>query len=156
MALFYKSRTPTNGVSEEVQTGSGGAADVNLLTALNKDTDSIDVAKMSKGAGITTHNAVVAGSTVQADCRGFNSVIVLHTMTGQTTGGWVKVCNKTGDTGTQLPTNWSAETNFGLGVKTANSATDYSIILRGVTDYIDVVLARADGTHTVKIIPINL
>ncbi len=130
---------PTNDANEVLQ-GSDGAS----------------IIKFAKGAVSTAINAGTAAATAQVSAVGYNAVIVIHTMTGVTSGGWVKVCNKTASGGTQLPTLWTGETNFGLNIKTSNQAANYSMIVRGITDYIDIVLARADGTHTVLVIPLIL
>jgi len=73
--------------------------------------------------GITTHTHenAVAGSTVEVDCLGFNSLIVWHEMTGVTTGGHVTVeCRHAqGETGITHPAA-AGSSEFGLNVKDAD------------------------------------
>lgn len=105
------------------------------------------------GAGWTvTHNAVVAGSTVEFVMpEGCNALVLVHVMTAPTTGGFATVENR-----------WVAGTagvvhhGKGTNIKAAALATNYSSLFEGVADIVGVVLARTDGTHTVRVLPIRV
>lgn len=106
---------------------------------------------------IRTHDAVTAGSTVEIDCHGYTALIIVHEMTGATTGGYVEVEFRTspGATGVTHPAP-AGNSDFGLNVKTAATATNYVSIIRGLTSRVGIKLNRTDGTHTVTVIPCHV
>lgn len=124
---------------------------------LSKDTDSVDVAKMSKGSRTVAHNAITATATSnEVDCRGFNSVLLdvdlsaannwTFKIQGCTvSGGTFKDCYEQANTGTM--TLMSYQTN-----------ASKIFVFKGVPDYIKVVATEdADGaTCTVAVQPLNL
>jgi len=107
---------------------------------------------MKKGTAHVTHKAVTQGSSVKVQVgKHFNSVLVHHAMTGQTTGGYVSLKMSDSDNGTFI-----AHHGKGTNIKSANSATGYTCIFEAVSDWVEVTLNYADGTHTVTVIPINV
>lgn len=103
-----------------------------------------------------SHVNAVAGSVVEVDCYGYNSVMIIHEMTAPTTGAFVSVkCRHTQGTAGILHPAPAGNSEFGANVKAAVLATNYVSIYRGVSRFIDVELTRTDGTHNVRAIPIN-
>lgn len=104
-----------------------------------------------------THINAAESGAVEVDCYGYNSVMVIHEMTGVTTGAFVSVkCRHTKGTPGILHPAPAADSEFGAKVKIAALATNYVSIYRGVPRFVDVELIRTDGTHNVRAIPINL
>lgn len=110
-----------------------------------------------QGTVNNTHVGAVASGEVEVDCYGYNSLMIIHEMTGATTGGFVSVkCLHTrGTTGILHPAP-AGDSEFGAKVKTAALNANYVSIYRGVPRFIGVTLTRTDGTHNIRAIPINL
>lgn len=104
-----------------------------------------------------THTNATTGSTQEIDCYGYNSLIVWHEMTGVTTGGYVtaELRHTPGTAGLSHPAP-AGNSDFALNAKTAATAIGYVTIFKGVSRYVGVVLNRTDGTHNVRVQPINL
>lgn len=130
---------------------------VSLGTALDKDIDSIDVGKMSKGGVTTAHSAITATATSEEiDCRGYNAVLVEVTISAafnwtfkvqgcMVSGGPFVDCYEQANTGVQ--TLMSCQCN-----------ASRIFLFRGIPDYIKIVATEdEDGaTVTVKVQPLNL
>lgn len=133
-------------------TGSNTNPDGSLnFGPLDKNLDSIDVGKMSKGGASTAHNAIAATATsAEIDCRGYNSVIV-HI--SAITGTWdIGVQNATVSGGLFVDAYDSATQMKAAGVTAPRSA-----VFRGVLDYVKIVATNvAAGAVTVKVVPLNL
>lgn len=104
-----------------------------------------------------THANAAAGSTVQVDCYGFNALIVWHEMTGVTSGGYVTIENRyeQGTSGIAHPAP-AGDSQYGANVKNADETDGYVSIYRGVSRYVGIVLNATDGTHDVRVLPVNL
>lgn len=141
-----------------------GSVKVSMTTALSKDFDSMDVAKMSKGAVSVAHAAITATATsAEIDCRGFNALMVECAVSAITSGNWVvevQGCTITGGT-VGLYTNVADATPAGITnlFKSAsmNANGNYILIFKGILDFNKVVATRTtDGTLTCKVQPCNL
>jgi hypothetical protein len=111
-----------------------------------------------QGQVTQTHSAAASGSTVEVDCYGFNSLIIWHEISGSpATGGHVTLENRhtSGSSGVAHPAP-AGDGQFGANVKDADSTTSYVSIYRGVSRYVGVILAATDGTHNVRVLPVNL
>lgn len=130
-----------------------GSVKTSMSTALDKDYDSIDVGKMTKGGVTTTHDAVAVGSTsAEIDCVGFNAVALHIDIVG--TGSWkCEVLNS-------LVTNGSfVEAYEGTKQLTTGDLTkSRCVTLTGNSDFIKLKLSEiTDGsTCTVKVQPLNV
>lgn len=126
---------------------------VTMLTALDKDSDSIDVAKMSKSGMITAHNAIAATATsVSINAKGFNTVFVRIVITG--TGTWKIDVVGSPDSGGTYVDCYDGATQLTTGNLTASRG----VLFRGIPDYIKIVATEvADGaTCTVDLQFMNL
>lgn len=117
--------------------------------------DSIDVAKMSKGAVTTAHSAIAATATSsEIDCRGFNSLII-HWVSDQTDKTWtISVEGAMGSGLTFVPLLDKA-----TGLAASEITTDISgwFVISNVPDYIKIVATEVDdgATVTCKVQPFN-
>lgn len=136
----------------------------NLVTALSHLLDSIDVAKMSKGAVTAAHSAITATATSnEIDCRGFNSLLVECAVSAITSGNWVVEVQGSMESGGTLGlfTNLADAAPAGIVnlFKSAsmNANGNYVLLFKGITDYVKIVATRTtDGTLTCKVQPMNL
>lgn len=130
-----------------------GSVNVTLSTALDKDYDSIDVGKMSKGGVYTAHNEVSTTATSdEIDCSGFNAVILHVVING--TGKWkIDVLNSTITNGTFVDA-YDGDKQLSTG----EINTSRSVLLRGITDYIKIKATEIinGATCTVKVQPLNV
>ena len=127
--------------------------EVTLSTALNKDFDSMDVAKMSKGIVTTTHSAISATTvSSEIDCRGFNSILIHVVITG--TGTWKADLQNAVISGGVVVDAYDGATQLSTGDLT----TSRCVLLRGVSSYIKIKATEvADGaTCTINVQPLNL
>ncbi len=132
---------------------ASGNVQVSLATALSSATDSIDVAKMSKGSVTTAHSAITETATSnEIDCRGFKGAHIEFAITG--TGNWdleVTGCAVSGGTFTS---QYVGKTRLLRQGMTANAG----YILPIGANYIKIVATENSGTATVtvKVTPVNL
>jgi hypothetical protein len=153
------------GVIKQLQGNGTGSAPVTLSTALSSAIDSVDTAKMSKGAVTIAHSAITATATSnEIDCRGFNGVSVEAAISGLGEGAKWKLevlgCVVSG--GTFGPTI-IIDPSASLTLEVADLGSDYAsephrFIFKGVDNYVKIraTLSVAAGTITVKCTPINL
>jgi hypothetical protein len=130
---------------------------VSLATVLDKNNDSIDVAKMTKGAVVTAHNAITATATsAEIDCRGFNAVLVkadisaAHNWTFKLQG-----CMASGAT----CVDWYEQANTGaMAAMSYQTNASRGWIWKGIPDFIKIDATEdEDGaTVTVKAQPLNV
>jgi hypothetical protein len=104
-------------------------------------------------AGWTTmHNAVTTPSVQEFTMpEGLNALLVIHTMTGQTTGGFVRLEDRFSG-----GTPGLAHHGKGSNIKSAATATNYVSLFEGVSKIVGIDLQRTDGTHTVRVLPIRV
>lgn len=145
----------TLGVGAE--TDAAGNLMVSQGTALDKDTDSIDVAKMSKGGVVTAHSAITATATSsEIDCSGFNAVLVEASLSGAYNWTFkVQGCLQSG--GTFVDCYEQANTGSMVAMSYQTNASKI-FLFKGIPDYIKIVATEdADGaTVTVKVQPLNV
>lgn len=133
---------------------------VTLATVLSSSTDSIDVAKMSKGAVTTVHSAIVATDTSdEVDCRGFNAVSVECAVSAISAGNWVIELLGCAISGGTFDSCYTLELNGWEAMQTPALDADgnYTFIFKGIPNYIEIKATRTtDGTLTCKVTPMNL
>lgn len=96
------------------------------------------------GAITKVFNASVTnGATVLVDCSMGRDLLIWHYMTGQTTGGYIEV-RSVPDGTTRV-----AHHGGGTNLPTGNEAATYSCTAYDAAEQVELVLHRADGTHTV-------
>ena len=90
--------------------------------------------------------------------KGFNSVIIWHLIEDATTGGYVKVHNEFGDGESDgLPHPAPAgDSLWGLNVVDEDQTDPYVMVVRGISERVQVELSVTDGKHTVILQPANL
>jgi hypothetical protein len=135
---------------------SAGAISVHLGETLSHLLDSIDVAKMSKGAVTTAHSAITATATsAEIDCRGFNSLLI-HLVTASTDKTWtISILGATGSGLTFAP-----HLDKTTGLADSVIATDISgfFVVNDIPDYVKIVATDTDDTSTamtLKVQPFN-
>jgi hypothetical protein len=117
--------------------------------------DSIDVAKMSKGAIIIAHDAITATTTsAEIDCRGYNSLLV-HFGSDASDKTWtISVLGAMGSGLTFVPLLDKA-----TGLAASEITTDISgfFVISNIPDYVKIVATEVDdgATVTVKVQPFN-
>lgn len=125
---------------------------VNLATALSKDTDSVDVGKMSKTTGIPVEmQAIVATTTSnEINAAGYNSMIVIIEPTGGTWTGTVQGSPTSGGTFLDL---YDGATQMATGA----ISTARGVLFRGLTDYVKLIGTKGTGTSAnIKYVLLNL
>lgn len=124
---------------------------------LSKDTDSVDVGKMSKGARVVAHNAITATATSnELDCRGFNAVILDVSLSA--TQNWTfKIQGSTLSGGTFKDCYELANTGS-MALMSYQTNASKVFVFKGIPDYIKIVATEdQDGaTCTVAVQPLNL
>ena len=140
---------------------ASGNVQVTLATTLSSVTDSIDVAKMSKGGVTTAHSAITATATSsEIDCRGFNAISVEMAASALSAGNWVASilgCAVSGGTfgACYTPRDDGTFVAQATPAISANGNTTY--YFKGIPNYVKILATRTtDGTLTVKCTPMNL
>ena len=155
MRKTYK--TNASGQIQAELVGSLANIPVELAHPLDKNIDSIDAGRMSKGAVTTTHSAITATATSEeVDCSGYNSALVevaisvasnwtFKVQGSLTSGGNFVDCYEQSNTGVMVAMSY--QTN-----------TSRIFLFKGIPDYIKVVATEdVDGaTVTVKVQPLNV
>jgi hypothetical protein len=134
---------------------ANGALWVQLAGTLSLLLDSIDVAKMSKGAITTVHSAITATATsAEVDCRGFNSLLV-HWVSSATDKTWI--ISITGATGSGLTFVPQIDKTTGLAISAITTDISGFFVINDIPDYIKVVATETDdgATVTCKVQPFN-
>jgi len=134
---------------------ANGAAWVQLAGVLSHLLDSIDVAKMSKGAVTTAHSAITATATsAEIDCRGFNSLLI-HWVSNATDKTWV--ISITGSTGSGLTFVPLLDKTTGLAASEITTDISGFFVISNIPDYIKIVATETDdgATVTCKVQPFN-
>ena len=107
---------------------------------------------MAKGAGtVIFKGETVNGATEKLNCPGYNAVIIKHTMTGQTTGGFVSAAMAEKPDGVFV-----AHHGEGTNISASAQAANYTAIIKGIMDHLEFTLNATDGTHTVVVQPVNI
>jgi len=136
--------------------GESGVMLVSLATALSSEYDTIDVAKMSKGGIVVTHNAITATATGdEIDCRGFNGIIVECAVSAITSGNWVVEVLGCAVSGGIFGRSYDSG---GGEIKTpelnVNETVNFAFV--DISNYVKIKATRTtDGTLTCKITPYN-
>jgi hypothetical protein len=121
-----------------------------LEVVLSHLPDSIDVAKMSKGAITTVHNAITATATsTEVDCRGFNSLLV-HWVSSRTDKTWV--LSILGATGSDLTFVPQIDKTTGLAVSAITTDISGFFVINNIPDFIKVVATETDDGATAHLI----
>jgi len=135
---------------------------VETLPSLPAGTNNIgdgDVLSLPVQGNVTqTHSGQTAGSEVEVDVTGYNTLIIWHVVSGApVTGGYVSLNLKTASGGTSLTHPAPAgNSEWGLNVQTADTTSSYVEVFKGVSKIVGVNLNVTDGTHDVYVMPINL
>lgn len=143
----------TDGDYAPMPVGANGLyVDAHLGEVLSYLLDSIDVAKMSKGAVTTAHSTIAETATsAEIDCRGFNSLQV-YVGPFSAAENWtfkVRGCMTSGGTFV----DWYELANTGvmtLMSHQCNAAMGFPF--RGIPDYVKIVATRDGGASTVSVI----
>lgn len=117
--------------------------------------DSIDVAKMTKGAVTTAHSAITATATsAEIDCRGFNSLLV-HWVSSATDKTWV--ISVTGATDSGLTFVPLLDKTTGLAASEITTDISGFFVISNIPDYVKIVATETDdgATVTCKVQPFN-
>ncbi len=134
---------------------ANGAMWVQLAGVLSHLIDSIDVAKMSKGAVTTVHSDITATATsAEVDCRGFNSLIV-HWVSSATDKTWT--ISVTGATASGLTFVPLLDKTTGLAASEITTDISGFFVISNIPDYIKIVATEVDdgATVTCKVQPFN-
>ncbi len=144
------------GIISQLQGTGPGSAPVDLVTALSSTYDSINVNKMSKGAVVVAHDAIVITTTsTEIDCRGFNTISVECAVSAITSGNWQIECLGCAVTGGTFGRCYNMN---GLEMKVTGLDTNETRALTfyGVPNYTKIRATRTtDGTLTCKVTPFN-
>lgn len=161
MALGVRKDTVANlagadGDYAPMPVGANGLyVDAHLGEVLSYLLDSIDVAKMSKGAVTTAHNAITGTATsTEVDCRGFNSLGV-HFVSSATDKTWtISVQGATGSGLTFVPL---LDKTTGLAASEITTDISGFFAINNIPDYIKIVATEVDdgATVTIKVWPFN-
>jgi hypothetical protein len=131
---------------------------VTLDTAIDKDTDSIDVGKMSKGGITVAHNAITATAlSTEIDCSGYNAVLIFFEITGGANNWTISLQGASTSGGTFL--NWFEQANTGtMTAMSYQTSVNAGWIWKGIPDYIKINANEdANGsTVTVTVLPLNV
>jgi hypothetical protein len=92
-------------------------------------------------------SGATAGGIRRVHADGANALLVLHKITGATSGGYVSLSLLAG--GVSVPHH-----GRGTNIKSAATPTSYAALFEGVTDEVEVVLNVTDGTHDVVVVPL--
>lgn len=103
--------------------------------------------KPAHGETVVVFDNATTGGTKTVYCVGANALLVLHEITGATSGGYVALRLKAG--GVTVPHHGK-----GAGIKTSAVAASYAALFEGVTEEVEVVLNVTDGTHRVVVVPV--
>lgn len=124
-----------------------GSLNVTLSSALNKEYDSIDVGRMSKGGVTTAHDSITSTATSnEINCRGYNALLI-HVVVSD--GTWeVDILNSLNTNGTFVEA-FDGEKKLTTDALTSSR----SVLLRGIADFIKV-RATGSGNCTVKVQPL--
>ena len=106
---------------------------------------------MKKGMAQVTHDGVTVGSAVKRNIGPFNALIVHHYMTGVTSGGYVSLKMSNLHDG-----QFVEHHGDGSNIKSADVATSYTALFKGLMDHVEITLNRTDGTHHVICQPLVL
>jgi hypothetical protein len=161
MALGVRKDTVANlagadGDYAPMPVGANGLyVDAHLGEVLSYLLDSIDVAKMSKGAVTTAHNAITGTATsAEIDCRGFNSLLV-HWVSSTTDKTWV--ISVTGAMGSGLTFVPLLDKTTGLAASEITTDISGFFVISNIPDYVKIVATETDdgATVTCKVQPFN-
>jgi hypothetical protein len=149
-------------IAKMVQQGTKSAIDSGEVTlkALDKNLDSIDVAKMTNGGTVTAISAATTTTTsAEIDCRGFKNVRIECEVIAISSATWTPSI-----TGSEI----SGGTFGNIYRDVAGTLTAYTIpaqsvtgkviyIIKDVPNFIKILetLAGSSGTITVKVTPFN-
>lgn len=146
----------TDGDYAPMPVGANGLyVDAHLGEVLSYLLDSIDVAKMSKGAITVAHNAITATATsAEVDCRGFNSLLV-HWVSSATDKTW-KI-SVTGAMGSGLTFVPLLDKTTGLAASEITTDISGFFVINNIPDYVKIVATETDdgATVTCKVQPFN-
>jgi hypothetical protein len=134
---------------------SGGSLSIHLGETLSYLLDSIDVAKMSKGAVTIVHSAITGTATsAEVDCRGFNSLLV-HFVSSATDKTWT--LSITGAMGSGLTFVPLLDKTTGLAASEITTDISGWFVISNIPDYVKIVATVVDdgATVTVKVQPFN-
>lgn len=137
-------------------------ADVNLKTYLTSVYDSIDVNKMSAAGRVIAHNAITATATsIEIDCRGYNSVRIEIEVTAIAGGGiWTPTITASEISGGTFGTiyNYILDTWTLLELPALSTVVKRIYIIKGgIPNFIKITetLSVGTGTVTVSVVPFN-
>lgn len=140
------------------QTTQGVTNGVSLTTALDKDIDSVDVGRMSKGGVTVAHNAITETATsAEIDCVGYNA-IMLEVSISVAAKNWtfkVQGCMVSG--GTFIDCYELANTGT-MTLMSYQTNASKIFVFKGIPDYVKIVATEDEdnATVTVKVQPLNL
>lgn len=134
------------------ESGGDERLKVTLATTLSKDTDSIDVGKMSKGGVVAFASVAVDTTTAEVNCRGYNAIKVWIEITG--TGTWTVAIKDCATSGGTFVDSYDGSTKHEI----AGITSSRSILFRGIGDYVKIYADEtADGaTCVIKVQPLNV
>jgi hypothetical protein len=151
------------GLLKQLQnTGTAGTyAPVSLATPISSEYDSINISKMSKGGITVAHNAIVATATsVEIDCRGFNTISVEMACSAFSSGNWnaaIHGCAVSGGTFGACFLPQDAGTHIAMTTGALSTNGNYTFYFKGIPNYVKIVATRTtDGTLTCTVTPMNL
>ncbi len=90
---------------------------------------------------------LTASETIRLD-PGYNALLVIHRMTGATSGGYVSVSLQTEDADSDADHHGA-----GQNIPSSDQSEDYTALFTGLSQKVKITLNRTDGTHNVWVIP---
>jgi len=128
-----------------------------LVTSLSYEYDTIDVAKMSKGGIVVTHNAITATATGdEIDCRGFNAISVECAVSAITSGNWVVEVLGCAVSGGTFGRQWDSNSREAK-VEDLDSNENFTFAFKEIANYVKIKATRTtDGTLTCTCTPMNI
>lgn len=142
----------SNGYHEDITTNDKGALNVTFATSLDKDIDSINVAKMDKG-GVTAFTGISTTTTTpEIDCRGYNAVKVWIEISGS--GEWKITLKDSATSGGTFVDAYNGSSKMEI----SSISTSRSMVFHGVGDYVKIEATEtSDGsTCVIKVQPLNV
>lgn len=141
--------------SSGVEKGTNSNPVVTNPQPFSKDTDSIDVAKMTKGGIVVAHNAITTtAQSVEINCSGFNSMRVHVTVSGS---GTVDVSAQTAPVSGGTYVDSYNENGVTQQKVSAIATPGKSFTIAGIGDYVKITATiTGTATVTVNVLPFNI
>jgi hypothetical protein len=154
MSLFLKVVDSVTGLVDYLKTSSGNLP-VTLGTNLDKSVDTIDVAKMSKGAYLSAVALGMSAKTANAtsneiDARGYNAILISIAISVAAKLWTTKLQGSFVSTGTYFDLYEMANTGT-MTLMSYQTNASRMFLFKGIPDYVKIVATEDEDTSTMSI-----